>query len=256
MEDRAPVPTSPVSVPAPREPEPPQAGSAELGDPAWLVRTGELYGRHAQAVDAMRHMAEGKTQRAAAEAAGITARQLQYWVLKDTGLQAMWRQARKLQAQAYFDKGMESAERLAGTKWAYNESAPVKALDASARWFLFAAARLNPGDFGEQTSKTQAVVVQINTNLDLGPGDPRGANGQPAIDAVYSLVVQPSAESQDPSIPPEAARPVKRAGGRPKGWRKGDPPGKFRGLGRKNPPKGGHTKPTMLETPGLEELEP
>jgi hypothetical protein len=145
-------------------------------------------------------VASGETLAKAAAAAGMSRMSFWNWCLKERWVAEAWRIARRLQAQSLFDRAMEVVGRLEGEKWKPADAVQVRALDSAARWFLFAAARLNPSDFGEQQAKTPPVTVEITTTL--GVGVRVGPDTAPA--STYTLTVQPAAvegeEGQSPSV--------------------------------------------------------
>lgn len=107
------------------------------------------------------------------------------------------RVARKLSAQAIFDRVMGIGDKLESGSLTV---ADANALGKAAEVFKWAAAKLNPFDFGDKMPNTPAVAIQINTTLGLDPSQPVPEDHQ-SIYTLTATVPTVRAESDDDIVP-------------------------------------------------------
>lgn len=105
------------------------------------------------------------------------------WQVAVPGLAEMNRRAKKIAAQALFEKVLRIAASLQAGGLTVADSG---SLAKAAEIYKWAAAKLNPFEFAERASPTPAVAVQINTTLNL---DPNSAAPE-AQRSVYTLTAR------------------------------------------------------------------
>jgi hypothetical protein len=105
----------------------------------------------------------------------ITATTFHSWVLQRPELRKLWDEAKRIKAGAIFDQVQNLANKLinAADDYGKEDASTVNAIRTGLGTLQWMAGKLNPQEYGERMPAVPHVMVQINTDLDLGQGGPR-----------------------------------------------------------------------------------
>lgn len=135
----------------------------------------------------------------------------QRWVISHPELRKAYLAARELSAFAFEDEALRMAKSLSNQE--IRDSAMVRAFDVAMNQLRWSASKRNPREYGEKSSHSITVPIQINTSLDLGQGGvPKNVDEN--VYNIKGLVKVPVPELLEPSGEPIVTY---RPGGRPVG---------------------------------------
>lgn len=138
------------------------------------------------------------------------------WLQSNPELSKAWLMAKEFRSHVYFDRVVEIAKILsdgegkaAGLGLNSNQ---IRALQVAIDGFKFAAARLNPRDYGERVPINPVIPIQITTSLNLGQeGPPRPAEAN--IWHLQATPIEVDATPVEPlSLPAQGTRRTGRGG--------------------------------------------
>jgi hypothetical protein len=116
-------------------------------------------------------VADGATLREIAAEEGMpTKSTIQRWIMKYPELATAWKAARELSASSLEEEALDMARTLRGEGSKEFSGTRVRAFDVAMNQFRWSAAHRDPQQFGQTTTPSIVVPIQINTSLDLGQG--------------------------------------------------------------------------------------
>ncbi len=156
-------------------------------------------------------VASGATLRAACATLGspINPTTFHRWCLERPELRKLWDEAKRIKASAIFDQiqGLANKLILAADDYGKEDASTVNAIRTGLGTLQWMAGKLNPQEYGERMPAVPHVLVQINTDLDLGDGSGPQRLDRPGPFTYTATVVQEVPDNPlQPKESPNAAK--------------------------------------------------